>query len=226
MARRDSIEWELIEADFRGTSTPLRAIAKKWGISLSTLSKRIKDFGWERDAKELVASRARAKLAKKASDEAIKKAKQESEQSVRESVQESAQKVISGLDAVVDRRVEVLSAHQEQAQAMRETIARAHVELAAQIGGDTQSLDRIAALLEAQDPKGAIELRKLMSLGSQIANLKNLTEAFGKVMVAERVANDIKDDDGKASGTEIDEAIKRVHETEARLREEGRLDAA
>lgn len=109
---------------------------------------------------------------------------------------------------------------------MRETIARAHVELAAQIGGDTQSLDRIAALLEAQDPKGAIELRKLMSLGNQITNLKNLTEAFGKVMVAERVANDIKDDDGKASGTEIDEAIKRVHETEARLREEGRLDAA
>ncbi|MDL4860790.1 hypothetical protein NPJ88_000435 [Halomonas elongata] len=58
-------DWEAIEADFRAGSLSIRAVAERHGVAESSIRKRAKKHGWQRDLTEKVQKAARDKLVRK-----------------------------------------------------------------------------------------------------------------------------------------------------------------
>ncbi len=54
-------DWEAIEREYRAGQLSVREIASRYGVNASTISRRAKRYGWERDLSERVRDRAHAK---------------------------------------------------------------------------------------------------------------------------------------------------------------------
>ena len=61
-SKREGIDWELVEAEYRCGVLSIRAICHEHGMSRQRLGDRAKKFGWERDLSDAVRRQARGEL--------------------------------------------------------------------------------------------------------------------------------------------------------------------
>ena len=63
-AGKKTIDWELVERDYRAGIKTLRQIAEERGISHVAIQKRAKTYGWTRDLTEKIQAKAKEKVTK------------------------------------------------------------------------------------------------------------------------------------------------------------------
>jgi len=64
MAEQKKIDWEAIESAYRAGVKSVNSIAKANGVAESTIRKRAKKFGWQRDLTKSVLAATKSKLAR------------------------------------------------------------------------------------------------------------------------------------------------------------------
>lgn len=68
--QRPDVDWEAVERDYRATSLSYQQIADKYGVDKSSVYRRAKSCGWERDLTHHVKSATRAAIVTQAAREA------------------------------------------------------------------------------------------------------------------------------------------------------------
>lgn len=215
MARRSDIDWEAVEADFRAGILSGRKVAEKHGVAYSALRTKAKKAGWTQDLSKMVEHATKAAMIEKAQSDARASSKGAGIGA------EKAQTVISGVQAAVNQRVEVLTRHQAAARAGADLAAGLIDELV-QVSKEKVNLEALAdALVKASGGEidmvaAASEIRKLTSVGSRAATLKTAVEALGKAIDKEREAHGIKPEEEGGKGQADLEA--HLHELNEKFR--------
>ena len=63
-AKKQSVDWELIEKDYRAGVKTVRQIAEQRGVSHTAINKKAKQFGWERDLEKKIQVKAKNKVSR------------------------------------------------------------------------------------------------------------------------------------------------------------------
>lgn len=98
--RKEKIDWEAIERDYRLGQLSVREIARRYEVEASTITRRAKKESWVRDFSDEVKARTRAGL--------IETAKQQAQQHATE----SNEALRDGVEVAVETNLRVLRQHQ------------------------------------------------------------------------------------------------------------------
>lgn len=101
MARRSDIDWEAIERDYISGLLTVREISSKHSVDPSSITYRVKKFGWSRDLSEAIKKRTKAKIASLDIENLI-------EQSAQESAQKSAQTIHTAIEHAADIQMRIV----------------------------------------------------------------------------------------------------------------------
>ena len=176
-SKKQSADWERIEADYRAGILSLREIAAMHSITEGAIRKRSKRDGWVRDLGAKIQARA---------DDLVRK------NEVRSAVRsETAQAERDVIEANAERIAQVRGEHRHDISRMRKLVLDLLGELEAQTG-NLDLFERLGELLSSDD-EGAqdkrIEIyRRSISAASRIDGLKKLSEAMKTLIGLEREA--------------------------------------
>lgn len=104
MARRNDIDWEAIERDYRAGTPSILAIAKAHGVSDSQIRASAKAGGWKRDLGAAINARTQAKISTIDVAELI-------EQSASKSAGQSAEMIQSAIEQASDIAAGIIIKH-------------------------------------------------------------------------------------------------------------------
>ncbi len=158
MARRNDIDWEAVERDYRAGLMTVAAVAKKHGVSESQVRAKAKSEGWTRDLSAAIDQRTKAKIA------AIDVASIV-EQSARESAGKSAALIKDAIEQASDVAAGIVIKH------------RAGLRL------DMERANAVSSMLE----NAMSQAEGIKDIVSVTQALKNLAEIGCKLRDQERV---------------------------------------
>lgn len=205
MSAKKSIDWELIEREYRAGIKTLRQMAEEHGVSHVTIAQRAKRYSWERDLQEKIQQAAKNKTTRA---EATKRTNKE--------LKTDAQVVEAYADVV---------AHVDQIQredvglAINNTRSQLH-ELVAL--GDPEFRERLEWLGEIMDesgpgPNGAYKndkvnelYRYIISLAGRVKMAKELAATHGVYIPLQRKIFGL--DQEKQTTSDVDLLLKRINE--------------
>lgn len=202
MARRNDIEWDAIEGDYRAGKLSEVQIAKNHGISRSTLQSKAKRLEWPRDLSAAVEHATKAAL--------IEHAKRNAEEIGRKIGQESGSTITSSVEAAATQNLTVILAHIGRLVRLHALAAATTEELEA-LSGRTTELQQLIKAVAGSDPIAAKELSKAVSLPSRIASIERLTNIEAKIITLERQAHNI--DSASVTGDTYEDRLRRLAES-------------
>jgi len=195
MARRNDLDWDLIETDYRIAQLSIRQIAEKHGCSVSGMMDRAKREKWERDLSEAVKLATKARVRKAVVEKIQKKSEQNTEQSeqiVSAFETQLEQATCSEIDIAATASAIVILRQQGRADRMADMFETLALENEA-VNKAPEALDEIATAIHEGDPKGAESIKRLKSLTTRIHNLKVLSEINIRLNDAEDSAFNLKE---------------------------------
>ncbi|SDH86310.1 hypothetical protein [Propionivibrio dicarboxylicus] len=186
MARRNDLDWDLIETEWRVAQLSIRQIAEKHGTEASTITRRAKKNGWTRDLTEAVRAATKAKVRN-----AVAHATQQN-------AERCTQLITSEVDLAANVNATIILRQQGRADRMADMFETLVLENEA-VNKAPEALDEIATAIREDDPKGAESIKRLKSLTARIHNLKVLSEINTRLNDAEDSAFNLKEI-GKENG--------------------------
>ena len=187
MTRRNDLDWDLIETDYRVAQLSIRQIAEKHGTEASTITRRAKKNGWTRDLTEAVRAATKAKVR----NAVAHVAQQDAERCTR--------LITSEVDLAANVNATIILRQQGRAGVMADMFEVLALENNV-VNENPEILDEIAKAIKENDPKGAESLKRLKSLTTRINNLKALADINAKLNEAEDFAFSLKEH-GKGDGS-------------------------
>ena len=155
MARRNDIDWEAVEKDYRAGLLTLREISAKHRISTGQLQVRAKSGSWTRDLSDAIRQKAKEKVSSIDVQQLI-------EQSAHESAQQSAQTIKNAIDQAADIQTRIIL---DQRGMIGE-----HIELA------KRGVEKLSAMLDT-----VAELKDLTAwTNAQKANVETMSKLIDK----------------------------------------------
>lgn len=205
MSAKKSIDWELIEREYRAGIKTLRQMAEEHGVSHVTIAQRAKRYSWERDLQEKIQQAAKNKTTRA---EATKRTNKE--------LKTDAQVVEAYADVV---------AHVDQIQ--REDVGLAVTNTRNQLQelvllGDPEFKERLVWLGELmydpqfdkngnEKPDKANELYNyIISLAGRVKMAKEIAATHGVYIPLQRKIFGL--DQEKQTTTDVDLLLKRINE--------------
>ncbi len=181
-----SVDWEAIEREYRAGQLSVREIAARHGCNASTISRRAKRYGWERDLSDQVRQRAQAKAilgGESGDDEEI-------------------------VEAAAERGAEVINVHRRDIRDGRKTVEMMLAELRAEC--QQPGLAEMAEQHIEQSGSGNAEaqaIRKAVSLPGRAGVMRDLSQSMQRLVALERQAYNLDDDGG---GESYEDQLKRL----------------
>ena len=203
MESKPSVDWVVIEVEFRAGIKPLRLIAEQHGITHGAINKRAKRDEWVRDLGAKIRAQADAKVSKAAVSKEVSKQKLVTEKQV--------------VDANGDLQFEVRMSHRKDVARNRAIASSLMDELEAQTS-NKDLFAQLGVLLDetSEDDDGRVRLDKLnqiyqksISLPGRVDSAKKLTEILEKNIKLEREAFGI--DAGDKGESEIDALYRKIN---------------
>lgn len=186
MARRNDIDWEAIERDYRSGQLTLVDVAKKHGVSDSQIRAKAKKNEWPRDLSVAIEQRTKEKISAIDISEIV-------EQSAKESAQKSAALIKSAIEQASDVAAGVVIKH------------RASIKM------EMERAQSIEAILD-EHMSSAESVRDINTIAQAY---KTLVDAKAKLRDQERVVFNLdKGDSG--SGDAAEEIRKAIAEYKAK----------
>ena len=186
MPKRKTYDWETIESEYRTGKLSNRQLAKTYGCSESTIRKKAKNEGWEKDLSRLVEEKVRTKL--------VRTKVRTENASEKQVVEEAAEHDVQ----VVESHIKSIGKSKDITNA-----------LLAELHAGTLSHDELVVLIEGmkkEESKRADFLMRSISLPERAKTLTQLVNALGRLIDLERQAYNI-DGDRDGSG---DDALKQI----------------
>lgn len=207
MARRNDLDWDLIETDYRVAQLSIRQIAEKYGTEPSTITRRAKKAGWQRDLSEAVRAATKAKVRKAVIADA-KQTAQHATQDVAQHAEnyatECTQATFSEIDLAANVNATIILGQQKRVGKLSRMFESMAAELAV-VNDSPETLQEIAQAISEEDPKAAESINRLKSLTTRINNLKTASEIMGKLIDAESRVFSL---DEESKGSPVDDGIK------------------
>lgn len=169
MGRRNDIDWEAIERDYRAGQLSMREIAAKHKVAPSSVMRRSEKHGWTQDLTTAVQTRTKAKLLAHAKPERT----EQSNATPAESAQRNAQQAEQAVEVAAAANVAVILSH-------RESIAKVRALVDGMLG----------ELVPPEDAKGA---KGVEPLAKRAPIVKQLAETLRIQISLERQAFNITD---------------------------------
>jgi hypothetical protein len=203
MGRRkatESVDWDLIQREYRLGQKTMRQIASEFGIQTSSLSRKAKADGWVQDKAPEV--RARAKAVLLVSDLAKQQIK--------------ATPGPDEIEAAAEVRIQVVLGHRQGLSRLRglKNKLLAHLEAA------VDNMPELSDLIEEarRENEFGVDkfndwMRKAMDRPQLVDDLKKLAEIDERTRKGEREAFSL-DDDGDKKSSDVDEILRKIN-TEA-----------
>lgn len=180
MARRNDLDWDLIETDYRVAQLSIRQIAEKHGTEASTITRRAKKNSWTRDLTEAVRAATKAKVRN-----AVAHATQQD-------AERCTQLITSEVDLAANVNATIILRQQGRAERMADMFETLALETKT-VNDTPETLEAIATAIKENDPKGAESIKRLKSLTTRINNLKTLADINAKLNEAEDFAFSLKE---------------------------------
>lgn len=185
MLRRSRFPWDAIERDWRVGLLSQVEIARKYGVDNGQLSRRAKKFGWTKDLKDAVRSRALVLVRNLEED---RQRVQDATLAPHAREQTSTEDLI---DDAIQTQLNVIVRHRKAIRQTQEQVDRLRDELKAHTPSPG-AIDRLVANANGDSDltsaTNQLVLRSLMTLGIRSATLVNLVNAMVKLITAERQA--------------------------------------
>jgi hypothetical protein len=172
-----TVDWELIERDYRAGSLSIREIAKVHGVSDTAIRKKATKDGWQRDLTERVQERVRTELVRAT----VRTADPQTEEEI---VHEAAA-----------QKVAVVRSHIKRVTAQTELVDLLTHQLIA-VAGKREDFEDAIEEETAADKTGERRSRmmKAISLPTHASTAVNLANALKTLVGLERQAFNIKDE--------------------------------
>lgn len=171
--RREQIDWEAVERDYRLGQLSVREIARRHEIEASTITRRAKKESWVRDFSEEVKARTRAGL--------VDIAKQQAQQHATD----SNTALRDGIEIAVETNLRVLREHQAGIRGNAERLARLTekfdtlADSAADLMDMTKAASSFESLVRAQKTLVALEREALnIDSGNEGGEAGDITISF------------------------------------------------
>jgi hypothetical protein len=177
MAEPQSIDWPIIEAEYRAGIKTLRQLAEDHGITHGAINKRAKRDGWDRDLSAKIRAKADALVSKSVVSIEVSKKKMVSERMV--------------VDTNADQQAGIRIAHRKDIERYRTLCQSLLAQLEAETG-EPELFEGLGDLLAVPDDKGMDKLneayRKAISLPARIDGVKKLADTLKTLIGLEREA--------------------------------------
>lgn len=177
MATQRTIDWELIERDFRAGLLSVREIAVSQGISHTAINKRAKDYGWERDLKAKIQAKADALVSKRELSKIVSSESLATERTI--------------VEANATRIADVRMAHRTDISRGRKLAMAMLDELEIETG-DVGLFEELGETLRSEDDKGQDKrndiYNKVISGAGRIDSMKKLADTLKTLITMEREA--------------------------------------
>jgi hypothetical protein len=174
---KTSVDWELIERDYRAGILSVREIAASQGISHAAINKRAKRDGWERDLAAKIQAKAEALVSKREVSTQVSTERLVTERAI---VEGNAMRV-----------AEVRMSHRADIRRLRNLAISMLEELEAETR-DIALFNELGELLRAEDDKGQDKrndlYNKVISSAQRIDSMKKLAETLKILIGIEREA--------------------------------------
>lgn len=181
-SKRNAIDWEGIEREYRAGIRSTRDIGAEYGCSHTLIQRRINAEGWEKDLSAKIRAKADAKVAKDAVSKIVTMETKATEREIVEANAELQAKIIR------EHRTDIIR-YRKLCQAM---LSQLESET-----GEPELFNQIGELLAAPDEKGTDKIndayRKAISLPQRIDGVKKLAETLKTLIGLERQAFGIAD---------------------------------
>ena len=170
MGRRNDIDWDAIERDFRLGQFTLRQLAKKYSVEASSISRKADKEGWVQDLTEYVRGRTRAALLSNATEC-------------------NATNATEAIEAAVQTNIRIIREHQVRIGRGQKMVDALFDELR----DANENRDQIEATIEDEtsEPGGAkrrAAMLRALALPARAAALVNLASATKTFTGLERQA--------------------------------------
>lgn len=206
MARRsaeNAIDWDAIERAFRPGKKTIKQLASEYGVQASSISRRIKQYGWVADKSENVDAVTNALLIQNASGNANPNATP-SDLEIKAAAQANA-------DVVLKHRKDLARIARLRDNLIGEIeVITDNLELFRQLGEllDKSTTDKDGKKI--QDRMNAI-YKRVIDMSERIDNAKKIAEIDERVRKGEREAFGI-DKSENDKGNAVDALLKRINE--------------
>lgn len=189
MSQPRKVDWERVECDYRAGLLSVREIAASQGISHTAIQKRAKAEGWVRDLNAKIQAKADALVAKREVAAEVAKERAETER----------QLVEANAEVIANIRL----THRRDIKRARELAMSLLSEIEVETG-NIDLFEQLGELLRSEDDKGQDKrndvYRKVISGATRIDSMKKLAETLKALIVLEREAYGIGENDKPGSG--------------------------
>lgn len=198
-AKRQRIDWEAVERDYRLGQFSNVELAAKHRTNPATLSRKIKadqalDIDrWQKDLTEVVRQATNARL--------IAELVKDSQDQGQEAAREGQEKVKTAVQVAAEVNVQIIRQHQRDAGSTRALVMDmlAELTLATHKPSELERLSEIMA--EGQDAnaddvaEARVAVKDMLDIHKRVASIQKLADTLNKLQPLERKAYGIKDDE-------------------------------
>jgi len=198
---RRTIDWEIIERDYRAGIKTLRQIAAEAGITHGAINKRAKVDGWERDLRKKILAKAEAKVSKAQVSSLVSKEARVSDAAVVEANAE----IVASADLL--NRKDVVLAIGTGRQQLEELANLGRPEFA-------ERLEWLGELMLSPDDKGVDKAndlyRYVIGLSGRVKNLKDVIAGLATMIQIQRKILKL-DQDANNNQAEVDDLLRKIN---------------
>lgn len=189
-------DWEAIESAYRAGVLSVREIATQHEITHTAINKRAKKYGWVRDLKEKIKSKANDMVSKR---EVSSKVSTETAFYERVIIEANA-------EVIANVRME----HRSDIRRARNITNSLFDELGAECA-DIESFKKLGELLQSPDANGRDKLNEIymavISMPERVKSMKALSETLKNLIMLERQAYGIDDGDGSKTISQLSDLM-------------------
>lgn len=182
MGRRSDIDWEKVEREYRLGKMTFQEMAEKFDVDASSITRRAKKEGWERDLSVQVKLETKAKI----SAAIVRNAHETHKERISANAQAVEVEAISNALMVAE--------HEKVGTKSRELFSTILDKISEQVA-NTPAVETVAKMAAAQDPLALPALRKILALPSYVDSAKKATEGAAKAIEVERKARNLDEVD-------------------------------
>jgi len=186
--KRFKVDWEAVERDYRTAKFTLRELEAKHHVSYAEISRRAKKHQWKKDLSEIIRQATSAAL-------------------LQDSVTQAQKDITETVLVAVEVNTRVILGHRRDISDTRDVAAALLSELrsAALLAEHQELLAQLLAGTGAEPidvARARATVSKALTINSRISSVKQLSDTFDKLQLAERRAFAISDgaQDGNPEG--------------------------
>ena len=204
MARRNDIDWEAVERDYRAGQLTVAQMADKHGVSTSQIKVKAKDKEWQRDLSSAIKARAKAKISQIDVQALVEAAASEMAEL---SAKQSAMVQQSAIEQAADVAAGIVMSHRKHYSKVK-TLAADMLEEVAEFGREKESINKLCQIIGQDDPLAAQAIKRVTGFSGRVQSLEKLANTLVKIADAERKAFGI--DDEEKGGTTIEDLLDKL----------------